>query len=794
MKYRRHALDVVALLLLTVIAVEVGLRTLDAWQGPAYTLTNELYVPAAMFASGAGFINPPLDEAPGLREFLYLQPGHETFTLEQGAPAYSRTQLDPYQQYHRYLIYAMGIVWRVFGITWGAAKLLAVGSHVALVLVAYGILRFAFGAPLAFAGAVTIACASVTTFWIFNIRDYGKAPFLLACIGIALYLLRRARVPRHYLMAAAAMGVVAGLGLGFRRDLMAALPALLAVLALAPIPASAGAWRVRAGAAALFALLAMLFAAPVLLAFSSKGSLAWHDMLMGMTPPLEQELGLRPASYARVPVKHDSYVSGLAAGYARRELIGDDPAREQAYKLDLDTEERMLLRRMVTLFPADMWMRGCAAVVRVLQGVGYMAPGGPGWWSLHLERFGVVYAVGGLAGIAAWNLRLAVGLGLLLLYFGGITSLQYETRHAFHLYIAPVFFFLLPIHMIIQLALRRVAWPERRTALRNVGLFVAGMVLLLGGPWVLALGAQQWQLRAVERELLAEPLETVAVQPVEFEGWTYFKATSPPRQVVLPPRLEQPYVAPLYLMVELECFAGVSPIHVTVESRAGWLDFSQHIEAVPVAQPDGTRVRYYFNVPEHYGERDWVRFESVGLPSEYAAHFKGLYLVTTPGPIGVNCNYAVVGEGDAQRRFQWMRSPFDTSPRFREPGQNDPTLRVKLQEIHRMVREGQAEEALPRIGAALAWGLGTREMLLARAEALQALGRDEEQRAALLEALKQWPGDTAMAYAYEKWVLRHVAPEQAAAFWEAALEMAPGNPVVTERAARARQVSQANSP
>ncbi|MFM1921309.1 MAG: hypothetical protein RLZZ303_2943, partial [Candidatus Hydrogenedentota bacterium] len=361
-----------ALLLLT---CWIGLPTLKDWRGPAFTLTNELYIPSAMFAVGEGFIRPPVDEIPGMREFMYPVEGDAAWNPGPLPETYSRTNWDTYERYHRYLIYAMGIVWRVFGVSWVSAKILAIGLYAAATLMVYAMFRLGTNRFLAFAGAALFAAAPAVVENVFNIRDFSKAPFLIALFGLCCYLFFERRPLRQYLLAALLAGVVIGVGLGFRRDLLIAIPPALMVTLLARLEAPGIAWRIRLAGVAVLLLSMLITSLPIVSTFRDRGSLAAHDIVMGLSTVGDDQMGLNRASYERVPVKHDLFASGIAGDFARRKLLGDDPAYADSYVYPSESFKAMYVRENIRTFPADMLLRGWGATLQILHGANYKSLG-----------------------------------------------------------------------------------------------------------------------------------------------------------------------------------------------------------------------------------------------------------------------------------------------------------------------------------------------------------------------------------------------------------------------------------
>lgn len=755
---------------------------LREWQGPAATLTNELYAPAVMFAAGKGFINPPLHEAPGLREFLYLQSGHESFDPSALPDSYTETKLDLYQRYHRYLVYAMGLTWRVFGVSWESAKLLAVGLYVASALLVYGIFRLGMGRALALGGTLAFALSPITLLVVYNIRDFSKVPFLLAVIGLLLYLLRQPRCPRTWIKIATVLGVIAGVGLGFRRDLFVALPPIALVLVCAPLAASGYAARQRVIALATFTVAFLLAAAPVLWAFQSQGAAVYHDTIMGMSSTLDDDLGLQRAAYEKVPVKQDFYVSGIANGLARRSLLGVSNAYDNAYGERSPDERQYFVFEALRTFPADFMLRAYAAVIKVLRGVAEHPLSGMDLFGAQLRWLGVVYAMAVLSAIALRNLRLAALLLALLLYFGGITSLQYEWRHAVHLYFVPIGFFMLAWRQVWLWATRKAECPPMRLFPRAAGVAMGG-VLLLVLPWLLALPWQVWQIGKLEQRLpmtVGEGLQAIPTRAVAWGEWTYFQPLVPIPSVLPEPPVDVAHFRPLYLMVEFESYMGFSPMEVLMQTESGAQDFSTLARACPVADVDGIRIRYYFNVPEFHGPTMWGRFDAIGIPTQFANRFHGLYLVTTTGNISINPSFARSEEPALNRRFQRLGTAFGNGGPFPQPQGGLPPARAEAAAIYQLIGQGKLDEAKARIEERLAAGLVLAEMHLALARIAQLQGGESSYREALLRGMEALPQEPALAYAYEG-ALQAEPDAIRESAWRQAEQAAPENPVVKVR-------------
>jgi hypothetical protein len=788
----RLGVESACLALLVVLTVWAGFAKLRDWNGPAFTLTNELYVPSAMFAAGRGFVNPPVDEIPGLRDFLYLRNGVTRFDTAQLPAQITEAPLDTYQRYHRYLVYAMGWVWRITGISWDSAKLLAVGQYLCCALMGYGLLRLFLTPWMALAGTLLFVLSPTVANVVFNIRDFSKAPFILGTILGLLYLLRTPREARTFTRVAVALGVVIGLGLGFRRDLLIAIPPVLLLLACAPMAGGGFAVRRRLTSALAFLTLVGLLGAPVFLAFQEKGSLVSHDILMGMSTELDDEMGLTRALYERVPVRHDAYVSGISSALGMRMEAAQAAAGDEISMVRGDAAKNVYLTQTILTFPADMVLRAETATLHVLNGVANFWPWPGKGWNDFIEHYGWLLALLCFTG-AGMVQPLRAGLALLiLLYFGGVTSLQYEFRHAFHLLFVAALCTLLPVDLLARAmwrGMKDMEWRQSLAAdpawrplhlLQNLGRFLLGASAVTLLPWLLLLPWQLLNVESLRGKLEAAARVPVETQRVEVGEWTYFIPVLPPKAVVTQPEVEQSYWRPLYLMAELKPATQDLPVHIVTESERGMHDFSALVQSCPGRLPAGNPIHYYFQVPEQDSERNWVRFNGVGLPTAQASAFAGLYQVTEIAPLGTNPNFAATESAFWSRYFQRVRLPLGAWDR-RWTAAPLPMARAHLHDAQRLIREGKLDEAQAMLDAEAAWPMFRLERQAAKAEILRLRGDDAGRERAILDGLAAFPLDTAMAYAYDVYLMEKGDERARLAAWQRAAAMAPENSIVRSR-------------
>ena len=81
---------------------------------------------------------------------------------------------------------------------------------------------------------MVLALSPLHTSYLAHLRDYSKAPFVLALVLFAARLVRGPLTFRHAALLAAGAGVLNGVAMGFRNDLLVAVPAFVGLLLVFP--------------------------------------------------------------------------------------------------------------------------------------------------------------------------------------------------------------------------------------------------------------------------------------------------------------------------------------------------------------------------------------------------------------------------------------------------------------------------------------------------------------------------------------------------------------------------------
>ncbi len=608
---------------------------------PAYSLRTHIY-PAVFFAAGHGFITTDVEAIPGLSEFIRGET--DVFDLAnippdlQGSPMSSQ-----FTASHLYYIYAIGWMWRLFGVSTNTLILYAVLLRAISAGLAYGLFRFGLSRFGSMLGALilfsspTMLCADI------SIRDFGRTPFLFVFFLITTYMVVRLRSGKSLLVLSASLGLTLGIGIGFRPDLVICLPpSIVAILFFTRLRhARPICWR-------LAALLLLLFffsvaSGPVFRASSSEGDQTTaHSFFLGLSPGLDNELQIGHASYDVMPLAYvaDSPTYGVINTYARRKgnfesMVNPNSAEYQRFTGDRDAqllmdpylfyngivyarEGRNLMLHLVRLFPADMVTRAWRSVAAVFQAPKHYAdavieaPDSHAAWlnalfkmhalfARHIRVFALVYIGVVILGLAAVRLRTALFAVGMLLWFGGYPSVQFAYRHSFYLFFMPVW----------ALALC-VEWPicrwhhgdwhiERRHISHILGNMLVLAGLVAGGYFAPIFGLRMWQsaqVVALAERLSSSTLEAAptALDRIDDKVLIYPKKNLPglATAATMPPG----ETAWEYMAVVFDTHGHDIPITVHFDKSRLLNDYTQSFTIYGIDDDDVGRVTFFYPVYE----------------------------------------------------------------------------------------------------------------------------------------------------------------------------------------------------
>jgi hypothetical protein len=501
------------------IAFVLGTHVVRAYRanGGVQDFYQYEFGPAVMLACGRGYHPPDATKLPELSAFLRLQQDRfDCATLPAVAPLYPA--LNPFQRVSRYLLMSVAATWLVVGVSWSRLAVFGGLLYAVVITLTYAIARVALGRGWAVASVVPLLWSPLAFSVLPNYRDYAKAPFILAMILVTARLVVGDGRAETVFGLAALGGLIAGVGLGFRNDILITIvPLVIALLALAPV-AMPRAWLVRLAATAVFALTFAVVARPVLADYS-EGSNTGHVALLGLMTPFDGPLGIERPIYDLGAGYDDGLAFEAIDSYAQRMERRSVVLGSSEY----DSAAFGYLGHVARTMPGDVLTRALAAIRGVPLFVlrNYLSP--PEWAQsklvdqLYYARALILPRVSRLAAIAVAiaifcvagrSIRAGIMLLLLLAIFVGSTGTQFHERHFFHLEFLPYW----ALAFLGQSAV--AAWwaPPRRAEVVLACKFAVVCAVVLGSSLAAARAYQDHQVRGVLEAYLRAPRQPLTSQ------------------------------------------------------------------------------------------------------------------------------------------------------------------------------------------------------------------------------------------------------------------------------------------
>jgi len=491
-------------------------------------------------ACGRGWFEPALIP-PALWNFtIHVAPQFDCALLD-GVPL--EGAIGDNTRVHLYMAWTASTLWRLFGVEtrslWPlAAGLSALYATAGFVLGRLFLNRYAAGAIGLLMAVSPLANSVLET----SLRDYAKGPFFLWSL-VLLVLALRARRSIRLAGVAAALGVVIGIGAGFRSDVTALIPIVLLILTLGqlrgPVP-----WPGRVVAVIAFLGVAVTLMAPLRANVQGFLGAIW---MQGASEPFRYRLRLAPAPYDL----GDRYSDELTYSSIGADLRRANPAAYDAgegNRLARSQTQRLATPYVMGWAPAfiaDVTTRALASawltaglptllnpLTPRVQLYDTVYPGSfqltrmtAGPMALISSRWTPLVAVAGLLllllRIYARSRREALWFGVVVVMLLGLPSLQFALRHLFQM---EALFWLAVLTLL-------TSWPLRRAlAIHLRGFVVWCVAVVVAGAGVQAglVALQERVLRERIGALLAaagDPID--ATLELRAEGRLLFRVAVP---------------------------------------------------------------------------------------------------------------------------------------------------------------------------------------------------------------------------------------------------------------------------
>jgi hypothetical protein len=492
----------------------------SAAAGRPFGFFHELLEPAVMTACGRGF-HVASQQTPPMTAFLTR--AADRFDCASLPPDLKLSSARVLQGSWLYLLMMVATAWKIGGVSWDALiPLLGVLCGATLVA-AYAVFRVAMGW---LAAATCVALLAVSPLHLLNLtglRDYARAPFMLAVIALVMTLALRPLSQRLVIGISLLCGGLIGIGYGVRPDVVVEFPLLVAaVVGFLPGGPTRN-LRTKAVAVAGASALCALLMWPVMRATAQGGSNFWHVTLIGLMPEYGDALGVENDRYHWGVTGSDEFVQLAVGSYAAR--VHKDwpplPLGSAEYAIAGERYFFEFARR----FPMDMATRALASAARMPE-VPFGWPVGPlpGWFDRAyamrqsvvepLYGYGIVATGLALVTVIAVAPRAAAFLAFTWAYVGGYPAIQFHNRHFFYLEVIgwlSIGFLASALFRVVRARGRVAEFAPTRVMMARLA---AAGVMVVVGVAVLA-GARAYQGRSTRR-MLTRYL-TAAREPLAIE-------------------------------------------------------------------------------------------------------------------------------------------------------------------------------------------------------------------------------------------------------------------------------------
>ena len=452
-----------------------------AGNAPSFYQTS--FEPAVMMACGHDFGIEKERTCEALAQFLSLK--RQSFDCAD-LPSSPELKTSPSQGAWFYMLLAAAAVWKISGeINWSTLDALPSIFFALSVASLYGLFRLAGGQILASFGVVAVLGSSQYFTYLPFLRDYSKAPFILLAVLLLMWLVAKTRCFRVQIMISLLMGIVIGIGYGFRPDILILLPpVVIGIVFFIRSMRLSDLWRKMF---LVVTFMATFFGSawPIINSAKESGSGIYHFPILGLGTQFTTQMSVVGSLYEWVYQFNDQLVHAMVSSHGIRNY----GVKSVGYCTpDYDKISGDLYQSLVMTFPADMMTRAAASVLQVF----------------HTFNFSCLVAFASLFFLVAVKPRIGVFSGLLVFYLAAYPAIQFHPRHFFHLYFIPIMaaIFLLQQaygHRSDILGMLRFDHCCWRKALTPA--WKAGLIFLAVGGVALALImiARQYQVRQVSQ-------------------------------------------------------------------------------------------------------------------------------------------------------------------------------------------------------------------------------------------------------------------------------------------------------
>lgn len=620
----------------------------DPLHHPAFLQSNFL-VPSVFFAAGLPMGTADIESIPNLRSFIIKETA--CFDKNNIPPD---TKIRPitteFDAQHLYYFYAIGWMWRIFGISLHVLICYAALWQTLNAAAVYAIFRCFLKPFWAVAGTLFFITSPINFHPIIGLREHASVPFMLWVLWGITFLLRLCKSRRSYLLLTLMFGLLTGLGTGFRGDMPVYIPPVVTALLLFPDKIRGITFKTRLASLVLLALVHVLLIMPIWYALDQTHA---HSFFVGISPEIEENIPFGKASYSSIPVP-DPAIYGMVSTYASRlgdkdSMINENSAeylRSQGSKdapllwdpfLYFNGEKYRqytdaLMLNVISYTPSDIVVRAWYGVLLLCRMPSQVLSDMKEQWgnlSNHLDKLfslhSIVAAVQSKLGFVCTCILLlicslksykrAFFWSAVLSWFSGYPTFDYEFRNYFFLAFIPTLAIFLTTGKLIA-SLKKLYFKRRQhtesasvnkwaQSARRPIIFICLLTFVIVAPILVLRMWQVHKIHSLARTLTEAPLQEIEISYSKEEGTCLIVPKETLPGLINAQTLPAGETAWQYVAVEVDTGGEDIPIKIQYEPLQIMYDFSQTITLFGIPDNKKGSLLFFFPVYEvdmNYGE------------------------------------------------------------------------------------------------------------------------------------------------------------------------------------------------
>lgn len=521
-------------------------------------------------------------------------------------------------------------------------------SYAITCVLAYGIFRLGLGR------LVSLACTAGFVWSASHLAvaglpiEYAKAPWVLAILLLAGLLVKWSAAGRELRWLSLGLGLVAGVGIGFKPDVLALAPLAVAIPIL-----FAGTFRrdglVRKSMATVIVVAGIAIGGGQMLAanfLAPTGSLLPVQVLGGQDWQTES-LHAESPLYDYGISWDDSYVTWMINSYGHRVL--GTTVDSGFFSREMEVVATGLQKEMWATFPGDLVTRVLAAVIRVVR-----LNGASPW-----------VALAGLLLVFGFSPRYGWLAVFVTVYVSAYVSLVFQRRHIFHLEVIAWWFTGVVGQALLSGGI--ICWQAWRTGQFRARLQSASLLLpraVGAGLRLAALAAAAWIVlsgaRSVQNDRLVDLAGRYAQMPIEARGVEILPRDANDVTVrvaglsLIDRQAGPETVAADYLVARFQCGVAGS---IRVKTRylppvVDWANWNREF-VLPCAAP-GTETTLMAPIYQYGND---YRFDGLVLSRNDADAVKSVATMRADASVRLWLSLFLPADWPSRRWFETLRSP-----------------------------------------------------------------------------------------------------------------------------------------